>query len=94
MLTANSSQYGSLPMFPCLDYRPFDEAKIERHVEHMMNAADRRFLAGEVTQSQYDAWVIALENWAAAHYRKLANRPNMIDDGMGGTYQPGVILSV
>lgn len=57
--------YGDLPVFPTL-YGMVTEERIERNVERLMDSADHLFMAGKATQAQYDAWVKALDAWAAA----------------------------
>ncbi len=57
--------YGDLPLFPSFTQKPNDE-RLEREVERLMDRADVRFLAGKATQTQYDAWIKALDNWANA----------------------------
>lgn len=71
MLTADSDLYGSLPMFPCLDYAPITEDRIERAVERLVDCADAQFMAGKATQAQYDAWSRQLSAWATLQVTKI-----------------------
>lgn len=66
--TADTDQYGSLPMFPAL-YGDVSEERIERAVERIIDVADHVFLNGGATQAQYDAWMRALDAWATKLYR-------------------------
>lgn len=72
LLTADTEMYGKLPMFPCLDYLPITEERIERAVERLMDAADRIFLSTDTTQAQYDAWCKQLNKWAREQEEKIA----------------------
>ena len=68
------SPYGRhLPIFPCLDYAPITEDRVESTVERLVNRADRAFMAdgSTVTQAQYDAWQRALSRWADEQYGKV-----------------------
>lgn len=67
MLTANSKEYGILPMFPTL-YAPVSEERIERTTERLMDVADHVLMKGDVSQSQYDAWCKALNRWTDDYY--------------------------
>lgn len=40
------------------------EEQIERSVERKMDALDARLMAGKLTQSEYDAEVSGLHDWA------------------------------
>ena len=48
---------------------PLTEDQIERKVERHMDYLDRLFIAGEMTQREYDMAVQSLDIWAE---RKLA----------------------
>lgn len=66
------SPYGlHLPIFPCLDYRPITEDRIERVVERLVDRADAALLDGRATQRQYDAWQKALRDWADEQRPKI-----------------------
>lgn len=71
MLTAGTELYGNLPLFPCLDYLPVTEERVERAVERLFNSADAIFLKGGATQAQYDAWSARLAAWSAEQYEKV-----------------------
>jgi hypothetical protein len=47
------------------------EQQIENRVEGAMNNLDRVFMAGKVTQSEYDARVRELNAWAERQYRAM-----------------------
>lgn len=76
MLTAGTELYGNLPMFPCLDYAPITEERIERAVERLVDAADAIFLKGGATQAQYDRWSRQLNAWATLQVTKIAPMPS------------------
>lgn len=40
------------------------EDQIERRIEKMVDALDRQFLAGAITQKQYDSNMADLDKWA------------------------------
>jgi len=44
--------------------QPLTEDQIEQHVERAMNRLDRQFLAGTITQQEYDHEVHILDKWA------------------------------
>ena len=57
--------YGNhLPIFPTFYTKP-DESRLEFVVERLMDNADRAFLNGKATRSEYEAWVKALDLWAS-----------------------------
>ena len=66
MLTADSKEYGLLPMFPALYTQ--SEERIERAAERLMDCADALLMANKVSQSQYDAWCKALNRWTEDFY--------------------------
>ena len=70
MLTADSKEYGSLPMFPSLYTQ--NEERIERAAEHLMDNADAQLMSGAVTQEQYDRWTKALDRWADDCYGRIS----------------------
>lgn len=45
------------------DYGTFGEADIEAKAEGLMDKLDKRYLASDMTQAQYDAEVKKLDNW-------------------------------
>ncbi len=45
------------------------EDQVERRVETLTNAIDRRFMTGEWTQAQYDRIMQALQRWATVALR-------------------------
>jgi hypothetical protein len=72
MFTADSKEYGSLPMFPMLYTQ--NEERIERAVERLMDCADAQLMGNRVTQAQYDVWVKALNRWADDCYGRIRDR--------------------
>lgn len=44
--------------------QPLTEDQIEHHVERAMNRLDRQFLAGTISQQEYDREVLILDRWA------------------------------
>lgn len=46
------------------------EEQIERYVERMMDHLDRVFLAGQMTQKNYDLAVKEVHAWAEAKYKQ------------------------
>lgn len=69
------------------------EDQIERRVEKMIDHLDACYLRGSMTKKNYDAAIKELHQWAEGQ-RFARKRPAEIDDGMGGIYRPGVVLSV
>ena len=66
------SPYGDyLPIFPCLDYQPITEDRIERTIERLYNRADAALMNDKATQAQYDAWTKVLNNWADKQYQAI-----------------------
>ena len=47
-----------------LEKQPLTEDQIEQHVERAMNRLDRQFLAGTISQQEYDREVLILDRWA------------------------------
>jgi hypothetical protein len=47
-----------------LTKKPLTEDQIEQHVERAMNRLDRQFLAGTLSQQEYDREVLILDRWA------------------------------
>jgi uncharacterized membrane protein len=47
---------------------------IERRAERLMDALDRRLMKGDLSQTEYDREVRALDAWANEEYRKLKVR--------------------
>ncbi len=45
------------------------EDQIERRAESMMDAADRAFMAGRLTQDEYDGECHRINAWVEAQYR-------------------------
>jgi hypothetical protein len=45
--------------------------QIERRVERRMDLLDRHFLAGRLTQAEYDSEVKALNKWAEKQYELI-----------------------
>jgi hypothetical protein len=45
------------------------EDQIERAVERKVDSLDARFMAGTMTQSEYDAAMKAISAWADSEYR-------------------------
>lgn len=65
------SPYGMhLPIFPCLDYLPITEDRIERTLERLFDRADNALMTGQATQEQYDAWSKRAGEWADEQYAK------------------------
>ena len=50
----------------------YTEDQIERSVERKFNSIDRRLMAGELTQEEYDAEAIRIRKWAEDQFSKLA----------------------
>lgn len=44
--------------------QPLTEDQIEQHVERAMSRLDRQFLAGTISQQEYDREVLILDRWA------------------------------
>jgi hypothetical protein len=64
-----SEPYGRhLPIFPCLDYAPLTDARIERAAERLVDRADALFMSGDATLDQYDAWFKRLNEWIDEQY--------------------------
>lgn len=47
------------------------EDQIERIVEQRTDALDRRFLAGYLTRTEYDAEARLIDRWATEQYRTM-----------------------
>lgn len=45
------------------------EDQIERRVESKIDAIDRAFMTGRMTQAEYDAAIKAVDVWATMQYR-------------------------
>jgi hypothetical protein len=45
--------------------------QIERKVERAIDALDRAFLAGRLSQEAYDAEIVAWDKWADQQYRAV-----------------------
>lgn len=67
-MQAGIDLYGDEPMFPTFYSHP-SEDRIERTVERLVDRADAQFLAGKMTQAQYDSWHRQLQIWADLQYR-------------------------
>jgi hypothetical protein len=52
-----------LPIFVWFHDAPTED-RLERVIERLCNHADAALLAGKATQTQYDAWQVALNNWS------------------------------
>jgi len=48
---------------------PLTEDQIERQVERFTDRADAAFMAGKLTQAEYDARMKEISLWADAEYR-------------------------
>lgn len=46
------------------------EDEIERVVERMIDAADKRLLNGLITQDEYDREIFKIDEWATREYKK------------------------
>lgn len=67
-----ASPYGAhLPLFPCLDYQPISEQRIERTVERLFDRADLALMDGRATQAEYDRWSARCSQWADEQYPKI-----------------------
>lgn len=51
--------------------RPLTEERIEREASRLMDAADRAYLQGLATETQYFGWCAALDRWASEQYAKI-----------------------
>lgn len=56
------------------------EDQIERRVERLFDALDRRFMNSAMTQAEYDAAAADISAWADAQYGR---RPNLRSDYNG-----------
>ncbi len=66
------SRYGDhLPIFPCLDYAPLSEERIESVCERLVDRADKELSSGRATIGEYDYWSAALDDWCEEQYDKL-----------------------
>lgn len=52
-----------------MDYEILTEAEIELRVERAIDKLDRRFMRGELTQSEYDREIFILDKWSAQQYK-------------------------
>jgi hypothetical protein len=52
--------------------------QVERLVEHQTDAIDAAFMAGRITQEEYDRKVRELDRWAEERFRRAT--PAKIDD--------------
>lgn len=67
-MLSGTNLYGDAPLFPTFYSHPSEE-KIEATVERLVDRADAQFLAGKMTQAQYDSWNHQLAIWADRQYR-------------------------
>lgn len=52
-----------------MDYEILTESEIELRVERQMDKLDRKFMRGEITQSEYEREVFILDKWASHQYK-------------------------
>ena len=52
-----------------MDYEILTESEIELRVERQMDKLDKKFMRGEITQSEYEREVFILDKWAAQQYK-------------------------
>ena len=50
------------------------EDKLERIYEREMDALDKQFMSGSITQKEYDEECNALDKWINEEYKNLRNR--------------------
>jgi hypothetical protein len=53
--------------------RRMSEDEVERRVERMVDALDRRFLTSKMDQAQYDAEMAKIDAWSQAAWTAPAN---------------------
>jgi len=53
--------------------RRMSEDEVERRVERMVDALDRRFLTSKMDQAQYDAEMAKIDAWSKAAWTAPAN---------------------
>jgi hypothetical protein len=53
--------------------RRMSEDEVERRVERMVDALDRRFMNGKMDQAQYDVEMAKIDAWYKAAWRAPAN---------------------
>lgn len=52
-----------------------NEEQIERRVEFKMDKLDRAFMAGSMSQAEYDDAITELDKWASMESRRARNAP-------------------
>lgn len=49
------------------------EDQIERKVERMIDALDKSFMNGDMTQEQYDTEMKSIDDWAQEQYKRISH---------------------
>lgn len=49
------------------------EDQIERKVERMIDALDKSFMNGELTQDAYDKEMKSIDDWAQEQYKRISH---------------------
>lgn len=52
-----------------MDFEILTEAEIELRVERQMDKLDKKFMRGEITQTEYEREVFILDKWSAQQYK-------------------------
>ena len=61
--------FGMLPAFPSATYS--DEWRIECAIQRLVDRADKIYMSAQASQSQYDSWHKALNDWANSQYDNI-----------------------